>query len=179
MTAQVLGDKSWITFLSRRFGDNVLYRMRPDGSELAPLFGGELVGLPGLAEDQRVYRRPHWTRQSPDRKFFLSWATDASSPAEKYPSGSRYMIHLGSTDGGPTRVMATDGGEVFCWSPDSGLFAYSRMPVPDTRCVTGLAPRVASTQVVVASINGSHEEVVLEKPGVWTACDWSPDGQVE
>jgi Tol biopolymer transport system component len=29
---------------------------------------------------------------------------------------------------------------------------------------------------MVAEINGTGEEVVLEKPGIWTACDWSPDG---
>jgi hypothetical protein len=177
MAEQMVAGDSWITFLSRRSGDNLLYRMRPGGSELAPIFGGELVGLPGLAEDQRLYRQPHWTRQSPDCKLFLSWATDQSYPAEMYPSLCRFMIHLGSTDGGPTRVMAADGGEVFCWSPDCRRFAYSRMPVADFRCVTGLGPRVPSTQVVVANVNGSHEEVVLEKPGVWTACDWSPDGQ--
>ena len=31
--------------------------------------------------------------------------------------------------------------------------------------------------MVVIGVDGSHEEVVLEKPGFWTACDWSPDGR--
>ena len=64
---------SWITFLSHRSGGNRLYRMRPDGSEVAPIFGGELRGVPGLSEGQTLYRQPHWSRQSPDRTLFLSW----------------------------------------------------------------------------------------------------------
>ncbi len=43
---------SWITFLSRRSGANLLYRMHPDGSDLTPIFGGELGEVPGLREDQ-------------------------------------------------------------------------------------------------------------------------------
>ena len=78
--------RSWITFLSRRSGGNLLYRMHPDGSDLTPIFGGELKDLPGLREDQSLYRQPHWSRQSPDGRFFLSWARDVSSPEEKYPS---------------------------------------------------------------------------------------------
>ncbi len=41
---------SFITFLSHRSGRNLLYRMRPDGSNLTPIFGGELKDVPGLAE---------------------------------------------------------------------------------------------------------------------------------
>jgi hypothetical protein len=169
-------EASWITFLSHRSGGNLLYRMRPDGSELAPIFGGELRGVPGLSEGQALYRQPHWSRQSPDRRLFLSWVTDISSPVEKYPAPVRYTIHLGQTDSGSTRVLAPDGHEVFAWAPDSRRFAYSRLPGPDPRTVAGLAPRVPITQVVILGVDGSHEEVVLEKPGIWTACDWSPDG---
>jgi Tol biopolymer transport system component len=87
------------------------------------------------------------------------------------------MIYLGRIDGGPARVLApVRSGEVFTWAPDSRKFAYSRMNGPDVRSVTGLAPKVPSTQVVVAEIDGTEEEVVLEKPGYWTAADWSPDG---
>jgi len=169
-------DGAWITFLSHRAGNNLLYRMRPDGSELTPIFGGELSDVPGLKSGQILYRQPHWTRQSPDRRFFLSWARDISLPEENQGSPLQYMIHLGRTDGGPTRVLAPVGREVFCWSPDSRQFAHSRGTGPDPLCVTGLAPRVPSTQVVVAAVDGSHEKVVLEKPGYWTACDWSQDG---
>src|ERR1022692_165947 len=108
-------EESWITFLSHRSGNNLLYRVRPDGSDLTPIFGGKLTDVPGLAEGQSLYRRPHWTRQSPDRIHFLSWAADVSSPAENFPSPVRFVIYLGRTDGGPTRLMAPAGGEVFSW----------------------------------------------------------------
>jgi hypothetical protein len=151
--------------------------MHPDGSDLTPIFGGELADVPGLREGRVLYRQPHWSRQSPDRRFFLSWATDLGIPEENCPSAVRFMIYLGRIDGGPVRVLAPDGGEVFSWAHDSRRFAYSRTPVPNQRTVTGLAPRIPITQVVIAAIDGSHEEIVLEKPGCWTACDWSPDDQ--
>jgi hypothetical protein len=149
--------------------------MRPDGSELAPIFGGELEDVPGLAEGQWLYRQPHWTRQSPDRSFFLTWAIDRiTPPPEKQAPTLRFMIYLGQTKGGPVRLLAPDAHEVFCWAPDSRRFAYSRTGA-DPRTVTGLRPRVPSTEVVVAAVDGSHEEVVLEKSGFWIAADWSPD----
>ena len=48
---------SFITFLSHRSGRNLLYRMRPDGSNLTPIFGGELKDVPGLTEGLSLYRR--------------------------------------------------------------------------------------------------------------------------
>jgi hypothetical protein len=148
---------SWITFLSHRSGNQRLYRMQPDGGSLAPIFGGECEDVPGLQEGQALYRRPHWSRQSPDRRYFLSWANDVGPPGEDDRSPVRNMIYLGGTDGGPVRVLAPDGREVFTWAPDSQRFAYSRSPGPDVRTVTGLAPRMPSTQVVVAAIDGSYE----------------------
>ncbi len=47
---------SFITFLSRRSGRNLLSRMRSDGSNLTPIFGGELQDVPGLAEGLSLYR---------------------------------------------------------------------------------------------------------------------------
>ena|GEM_PF-1567332 len=47
---------SFITFLSHRSGRNLLYRMRSDGSNLTPIFGGELQDVPGLAEGLSLYR---------------------------------------------------------------------------------------------------------------------------
>jgi hypothetical protein len=37
-----------------------------------------------------------------------------------------------------------------------------------------LPPR---TQVVIARTDGTAEEVVLDRPGIWAADDWSPDGK--
>ena len=58
-------DGAWITFLSHRTGENVLYRMQPDGSDLQANFGGELKDTPGLPWGMKWYRQPHWSRQSP------------------------------------------------------------------------------------------------------------------
>jgi hypothetical protein len=33
------GGGPWVTFLSHRTGHNVLYRVRPDGTDLKPIFG--------------------------------------------------------------------------------------------------------------------------------------------
>jgi hypothetical protein len=43
--------------------------------------------------------------------------------------------------------------------------------------VTGLGPRLRSTQVVIVGTDGTNEEVILEKPGFWEVYDWSPDGR--
>src|SRR5262249_2196451 len=72
-------DGAWITFLSHRTGENVLYRMHPDGSDLQPMFGGELKDPPGLPGGMKWYRQPHWSRQSPDGAYFprgrSTWAS--------------------------------------------------------------------------------------------------------
>jgi hypothetical protein len=170
-------DDSWITFLSRRSGANILYKMRPNGDELTPVFGGEISNVPGFSPGQTLYREPHWSRLSPDRSFYLSWTIDRILTPENSPGSASYMIHLGCVHGGPTRVLSPNyqTGEVFCWAPDSQRIAYSRFTGSDGRSSRGPGP--PSTQVVVATVDGSHEEVVLEKPGFWIACDWSPDGR--
>jgi hypothetical protein len=116
---------SWITFLSRRSGENVVYKMRPDGGEVTPIFGGALKGVPGLAEGEALYREPHWCYQSPDGKYFLDWARDVKVPRDNSIL-PRFMIYLGRLDGGPVRAIAPDGGEYAAWAPDSRKFAYSR-----------------------------------------------------
>ncbi len=164
-----------ITFLSHRSGGNLLYRMRPDGSELRPILGGELADCAGLADGRLVYRQPHWTRLSPDRSLFLSWACDLVSVPDRETAHFFYMIFLGRTEGGPARVLAPRALEVLAWAPDSRRFAYSRTAV-DYSDVIGPCPRPQSTRVVVGAIDGSREIVVLEKPGCWVVCDWSQDG---
>lgn len=58
----IAGGGSWITFLSNRTGQNLLYRMRPDGAELKAVFGGRVEGLPGISPKYTVYLEPHWSR---------------------------------------------------------------------------------------------------------------------
>lgn len=52
-------DGFWITFVSHRTGENLLYRMRPDGSECQPIFGGPIADAPGVGEGMSLYREPH------------------------------------------------------------------------------------------------------------------------
>jgi Tol biopolymer transport system component len=167
---------SWITFLSRRSGENVLYKMRPDGSEVTPIFGGELQDVPGIPEGATLYREPHWARLSPDRKFFLDWADDVKLPRDKFIL-PRFMIHLGRLDGGPTRAIAPDGEESFAWAPDSRRFGYVRSwRLPHSPSGVVLS---SPLQIVIVGIDGANEEVVLERPypEAWAVLDWSPDGK--
>ena len=169
-------DGSWITFLSHRSGNNLLYKMRPDGSEVTSIFGGELKDVPGLSKGRTSYREPHWTRQSPDGRYFLSWAADLVTPFEKYQSPYHFMIHLGRLDGGQTRIIAPVADEEFAWSPDSKQFAYA-INSRTHRTVPEVAGICTTTQIVVVGVDGSNERVVLEQPGYWHVTDWSPDGK--
>jgi Tol biopolymer transport system component len=166
---------SWITFLSHRTGGNVLYRMRPDGGGLKAIFGGELEDMPGLSEGMTWYREPHWSRQSPDGAYFLSWAIDLGRPMRRYHSPPRFLLHLGRTDGGPTRLITPDSKEVFAWAPDSRRFAYARSLIGHP--VTYSHPTAPRTEVVVAQLDSSADDVVLDRPGIWAPEDWSPDGK--
>ena len=165
---------SWITFLSHRTGGNLLYRMHPDGSGLESIFGGELKDVPGLAKGMTWYREPHWTRQSPDGRFFLSWTIDRVEPLQRRGPPPRFLLHLGRTDGGPTRLITPDSEEHFSWSPDSRRFAYSRSQGKTLATLRySLPPR---TELVIAQVDGTSEDLVLDRPGVWVPLDWSPDG---
>ena len=55
--------------------------------------------------------------------------------------------------------------------------AFSISSIKSPNMVGGLTSRVPSTLIVVVGVDGSHEEVVLEKPGLWNVLDWSPDGK--
>lgn len=170
--------ESWITFLSHRTGHNILYKMHPDGSDLQPIFGGPVEDAPGLPPELTLYMEPHWTRQSPDRKWFVSWATDRVRPSRDWVPN--FMLRLGSLDGGVTRVIATDADEEFAWSPDSRQLAYAAYVRPPDSAKPVLG-RILSTQIRVRNTamdtDGSNEITVLEKPGLWHVCDWSPDGK--
>src|SRR5688572_10934734 len=88
---------SWITLLSHRTGDNLLYKMRPDGTNCKPIFGGPIQDAPGIGDGMTLYREPHWTWQSPDRKFFASWTTESMRPRRS--CSLPFSLHLGRTDG--------------------------------------------------------------------------------
>ena len=64
--------EGWITFVSHRSGSNLLYRMRPDGTELTAILGGKLEEVPTVDDGVTIVQEPHWTCLSPDRKYFAS-----------------------------------------------------------------------------------------------------------
>jgi hypothetical protein len=169
---------SWIPFLSRRSGHNVLYRMRPDGSDLKPIFGGEVKGAPGLAKGVALHREPHWSRLSPDRKYFTRWACEAGKKGGNVEFLTEFMLQLGRADGpGPTRALTSACEEIVAWSPDSKRVAYTvtsglRWPWSFSHLLN--AP--PSTRVFLQKIEGGMPEMIFEQPGAWHVNDWSPDG---
>jgi Tol biopolymer transport system component len=171
----VANDGEWITFLSHRTGASVLYRMHPDGSGLQAVFGGELKDAPGLSRGMKWYRQPHWSRQSPNGTYFLSWAIDLGQPIKRYRMPPRFLLHLGRLDGGPTRLITPDSDEIFAWAPDSQRFVYSRSLLRHPAALNHpLPPR---TELVIAPLDGSGEQVILDRLGIWAAHDWSLDGK--
>lgn len=172
---RALADDSWITFLSHRTGKNLLYRMRP-GGEPEPIFGGAIKDAPGLSAGLTWHREPHWSLQSPDGAYFLSWANDRVFPMPmRNPVPPRYILHLGRVGGGDSRLITPDSGEIFAWAPDSRRFAYARSLWGHP--ATLRHPASPRTELVISALDGSGEEVVLDRPGIWAPCDWSPDGQ--
>src|SRR5712692_2762195 len=100
--------------------------MRPDGSECKVIFGGPIENVPGVSDCMTLYREPHWTWQSPNGKYFASWATESFRPRDKAQSRPIYSLHLGRTNGvGPTRIIAPDCAEAVAWSPDSKRLAFA------------------------------------------------------
>jgi hypothetical protein len=95
---------SWITFLSHRTGDNLLYRMRPDGSECKAIFGGPIENAPGVADGMTLYREPHWTWQSPDGKKILlmhnEWTSSKFNRSDLVELDTK-QIELGLTKAAP------------------------------------------------------------------------------
>jgi dipeptidyl aminopeptidase/acylaminoacyl peptidase len=165
--------ESWITFLSRRSGSNLLYRMRPDGSECKPVFGGPVKDAPGLGEGLSLVREPHWTWQSPDRKYFASCAYERIRPRDGRHQ-YYFSLHLGRADGsGPTRVIVPVCEEAVAWSPDGKRVAFTVLTSHDPEDRN--AARVS--RVFTAAIDGTDEQLILERPGLWLPADWSPDGK--
>jgi hypothetical protein len=168
-------DPSWITFLSHRTGGNLLYRMRPDGSECKPIFGGPVKDAPGLGDGQSLYRDPHWTWQSPDRKYFVSWANDSIRPSATSRVRPRESENRGRTDGtGSARALTPVCSEAAAWSPDSRRVAYA---VRTDRESSAHPTPTRMTRIYVVAIDGASEDFIFEYPGTWSPQDWSPDGK--
>jgi Tol biopolymer transport system component len=174
--------ETYITFVSHRTGDNLLYRMRPDGSDCNPIFGGTIKDAPGIDDDFNLYREPHWTWQSPDGKYFSSWAYDSLRPKNKVralsssPPGPMFRMILGRSDGsGPVRILTPECDEAVAWSPDSRRIAYGVFS--EQRSTSAYPNPARMTRIYVVAINATSEELIFEQPGVWRPMDWSIDGK--
>jgi hypothetical protein len=176
-SAQAAPDESahWITFLSHRSGYSLLYRMRPDESETKAIFGGAIPNVPVVSEGVALYREPHWTRLSPNCKYFASWVYEKGEPYSAWKGSARAMLIVGDLEGTWTRVLNPVCHEEFAWSPDSQRLALSIFS--GDREKGTLRSSLRSTQIVTCGIDGSNETVVLEQPGILAVLDWSPDGK--
>ena len=164
-----------VTFLSHRTGTNLLYTMNGDGREIRPIFGGLIKDVPTVGEGVALYREPHWTRQSPNGKYFASWVYEKGRPYAKYQGESRAMLWAGDIAGTWTRVVNPDCTEEFAWAPDSERIAMSILSRDHSKgFFQSGKPR--STEVVIAGIDSSNVDYVLEQHGTWLTEDWSADG---
>lgn len=164
-----------LTFLSHRSGYNQAYRSEPDGSNPQPFFGGPITDIPSFDDSYRMFREPHWTRQSPDGKYFASWVYEVGQPYSEFQGTLRPMLWVGDINGTWTRVVNPDCGEEFAWSPDSTQLAFS---VLSTAHYGGsLQERLPTTEICISGIDGSNSTCVIEQDGKWFVLDWSPDGE--
>lgn len=171
----VVEPPDWITFISHRSGHNLLYKMRPDGAEMKSFFGGVIPNVPILSDSVVLYREPHWTRLSPNGKYFASWVYETGKPYEAWQGPLRPMLVVGDLEGTWTRVVNPDCHEEFAWSPDSQRLAFSVFSGKGRR--GALPASLRSTQIVTCGIDGSNETVEIEQPGILIVFDWSPDGK--
>lgn len=169
-------DGSWITFLSHRSGKNQLYRMRPDGTELESVFGDRIDNAPAVPMNCYLYQEPHWTRLSPNGSLFLCWSCVTGMPEDKYATQGQFMLHLSTIDGAKRRIIEPAASEVFAWAPTSDRFAFAVHYHANSRAsyVRAAPP---TSEICLLDIDGTNRTVVLDKPGLWSVSDWSPNGQ--
>ena len=167
---------SVVTFISHRTGDNLLYKMKPDGTNITPFFGGPISDVPTLADGVTLIRQPHWTRQSPNGKYFASWVYETGIPYLKWQGPLRAMLWAGDLDGKWARIVDPDCHEEFAWSPDSKRIAFS-IPSGSKHSQGFFRENFRSAEIAVCGINGSNLDFLLEQKGIWVVLDWSPDGE--
>ena len=166
---------AFLTFLSHRSGHNQLYSCHQDGTQPSAIFGGPLKAVPSFDDSFVMFREPHWTRQSPNGRYFASWVYETGKPYSNYQGALRPMLWVGDIAGTWTRILNPDCNEEFAWSPDSKQLAFSILSTHHYR--GSLQKRPTTTEICISSIDGSHERCVLEKHGKWFVLDWSPDGK--
>jgi Tol biopolymer transport system component len=164
-----------LTFLSHRSGYNQIYTSRADGSKPQPFFGGPIVDVPSFDDSYTMFREPHWTRQSPNGKYFASWVYESGEPYSQFQGTSRPMLIVGDIQGSWTRIVNPDCHEEFAWSPNSKQLAFSIFSTANYQGT--LQNRPEATEICVSGIDGSKFRCILEKEGKWFVLDWSPDGK--
>lgn len=165
-----------ITFLSHRTGQNILYKTCEDAKEIAQIFGGEIPDLPpGFTKFKKVLE-PHWTKQSPDGKYFASWVYEFGKPSRQFKGFHPPKLVIGDIQGKWTRTMNSMCGEEFAWSPDSKKIAYH---LRQNSFYTSFHQNdvVEASPIFIEGIDGSEKICVLDQKGLWTVLDWSPDGE--
>lgn len=167
--------KPLMTFLSHRTGSNLLYKSNADGTGLKPLLGGPVTDVPALSDQYTMVREPHWTRQSPNGKYFASWVYEKGKPYSAYQGDVRAMLWVGNLEGSWTRMVNPDCDEDFAWSPDSRQLA---MAVHSSSHYRGaLQERKLATEIILTGIDGAGKTSVLEQKNIWRILDWSSDGE--
>jgi Tol biopolymer transport system component len=164
-----------LTFLSHRSGFNQIYTCHPDGSKPQPFFGGPITDGPSFNESYTMFREPHWTRQSPDGKYFASWVYEIGKPYSEYSGVHRPMLIVGDIEKTWTRIASPDAHEEFAWSPNSKMLAYSILASANYH--GSLQKRPDATEIFISGTDGSNATCVLEQTGKWMVLDWSPDGK--
>jgi hypothetical protein len=164
-----------LTFLSHRSGYNQIYTSRSDGSKPQPFFGGPITDVPSFNKSYTMFREPHWTRQSPNGKYFASWVYETGMPASEFQGTRRPMLVVGDMRGTWTRIVNPDCHEEFAWSPDSKELAFSIFAKANYQ--GSLQNRPEATEIFTSGIDGAKMNCVLEQAGQWTVLDWSPDGK--
>jgi len=151
-------DGEWIVFNSDRGGMPLRgYRVRPDGTDLAPLDIDEWFEYPSFAPDSR-------------RVVFDS------------ASGNDYDVHVADLESGAVRQLTDSPGKDgwAAWSPDGSRIAFTTerddclRTLPGEDCWRGDEPG-EHHDVWVMNADGSGQRRVSPATGQFVA--WSPDGQ--
>lgn len=162
----VVKSEQLLTFLSHRAGYSQIFTCQLDGSDSKPVFGDPPLDVP-FADSYKMFRQPHWTRQSPNGRFFASWVQDYGQPDSRYTQ-PKNMLWIGEINREWNRVITIGCQEEFAWSPDSKRLAFSVLPTEE---------RPFTTEICISGIEDSNSMCVLECEGKWFVNDWSPDGR--
>ena len=143
-----------LTSLSHRSGYNQIYTSHSDGSKAQPSFGGPTTGVPSFNDSYTMFREPHWTRQSPDGKYFALWVYETGKPYSEFQGTLRPMLVVGDIQGSWMRIVNPDCQEWFAWSPDSKQLAITILSTDHYRGT--LQNRTEATEICVSGIDGSN-----------------------